>query len=368
MEDVNSKFAKLVVDYCVELKKFDEVLVRVGIGAYEFTKYLWKAIVERSAYPRLEVRDDELNEIFFRYSPKELLEYYSKINEYIMENIDAIITVLGPKHSKPLVGIDPQRISLYSRTNRKITEIFLRRESEGKLRWVVTAYPVPSLAQEACMSLIDYREFVFKALKLYTDDPIKAWIKQAEFQERIANMLNKVDELRFVGKDTDLLLKVSGRIWINDDGKNNMPGGEVFSAPHEDSVEGVITFTYPAIWSGVEVEGIRLKFRRGEVIEAKAVKGEEFLNKILATDEGSKRVGEVAFGLNYDIQRFTKSILFDEKIGGTIHIALGSAYPKTGGKNKSSIHWDMIRDMRDGKVLADGDVIYENGKFIREVI
>jgi len=366
--EVNRKFANLLVNYCVGIKKFDEVLIRVGIEAYDFVKYLWRAVIEKCAYPRLEVRDDELTEIFFRYSPKELLEYYSRINEYLMENIDVIITVLGPRHSKPLVGIDPQRIALHSRTNRKLTEIFLRRESEGKLRWVVTAYPVPSLAQEAGMSLIDYREFVFKALKLHTRDPIKEWMRQAEFQDRVANLLSKVDELRFIGNDTDLLLKVGGRTWVNDDGKNNMPGGEVFSAPHEDSVEGVITFTYPAIWSGVEVEGVRLRFSRGVVTEAKAVRGEEFLKKILSTDEGAKRVGEVAFGLNYDITKFTKSILFDEKIGGTIHIALGSAYPKTGGKNKSSIHWDMIRDMRDGKVLADGDVIYENGRFVREVI
>ncbi|MEM1844866.1 MAG: aminopeptidase, partial [Ignisphaera sp.] len=167
-----------------------------------------------------------------------------------------------------------------------------------------------------------------------------------------------------VSEDTDLVVKVGGRTWINDDGKNNMPGGEVFTAPHEDSAEGYITFTYPAIYGGVEVEGIRLRFRNGNVIDAYAMKGDEFLKKILEVDEGVKKIGELAFGLNYNINRFTKQILFDEKIGGTIHIALGSAYLRTGGRNVSAVHWDMIKDMRDGLVYADGDLVYKNGKFV----
>ncbi|MEM4498913.1 MAG: aminopeptidase, partial [Sulfolobales archaeon] len=175
-------------------------------------------------------------------------------------------------------------------------------------------------------------------------------------------------ELRFLGDGVDLTLRVDGRKWINDDGRKNMPGGEVYTAPIEDSAEGFIVFTYPAIWRGVEVEGVKLVFKHGVVVDATAVKGEQFLKKILSVDEGSRRIGEIAFGLNYGIDAFTKQILLDEKMGGTIHLALGSAYPTTGGTNKSAIHWDLIKDMRHGKVFADGDLIYSEGKFLSDVI
>lgn len=204
-------------------------------------------------------------------------------------------------------------------------------------------------------------------MKLYEDDPVAAWVNQANTQQRIVDALSKVSELRIVGHDTDIVLRVDGRVWINDDRKNNMPG-EVFTGPHEDSVEGVIRFDFPAIWRGIEVRNARLVFRRGEVVEAEAELGNEFLKKMLETDEGARRVGEVAFGLNYDITRYTKEILFDEKIGGTIHMALGASYIKTGGTNKSSIHWDLIKDMKKGKVFADGELIYENGRFLMEVL
>ncbi|MEM4519179.1 MAG: aminopeptidase, partial [Sulfolobales archaeon] len=175
-------------------------------------------------------------------------------------------------------------------------------------------------------------------------------------------------ELRFLGNDVDLIMRVDGRKWINDDGKKNMPGGEVYTAPIEDSVEGYILFSYPAIWRGVEVEGVKLVFKRGVVVESSATRGEQFLKKIINVDEGSKRVGEIAFGLNYGISNFTKQILLDEKMGGTIHLALGSAYSTTGGINKSAIHWDLIKDMRSSKVFADGDLIYLDGRFLSDVI
>jgi len=363
-----TKFAKLILDYCVEVKKLDEVLITSSYEAYPLIRELWKGIVERGAYPRLVINDEVLTEIFYRYAKDELLKYLSKIDVFIVENIDVRIGILSATHTKPLININPEKLRVRAQATRKLTEIFMKRDSEGSLRWVVTVYPTKSLAQEAGMSPLEYEEFVYRALKLHTKDPIESWRKQASWQEKIINFLKKVSELRYVADDTDLTLKVDGRVWINDDGKKNMPGGEVFSAPHEDSVEGYITFTYPAIWRGVEVEGVKLVFKRGMVVEAHAIKGEDFLKKMLEVDDGAKRLGEVAFGLNYDITRFTKEILFDEKIGGTVHMALGAAYPSTGGKNVSSIHWDMIKDMKKGKVYADGDLVYENGKFIEEVI
>jgi aminopeptidase len=361
------KYARLLVEYCTEVRKLDEVLISASIEAMPLVRELWREIVSRGAYPRLVIADDVLTEIFYRYAPRELLEYLSPIDKFIAEKINVRISILSPTHTKPLISVDPEKISVRSKATKELTEIFMRRDASGDLRWVVAPYPTNALAQEANMTPLEFEEFVYKALKLYEHDPVQAWINQAKMQERVIRLLSKVDELHIVTENTDLLVKVGGRAWINDDGKNNMPGGEVFTAPHEDSVEGYIVFEYPAVYRGYEVEGVKLVFRRGEVVEASAIKGEEFLKKMLATDEGARRVGEFAFGLNYDITRFTKEILFDEKIGGTIHMALGAAYPRTGGRNSSAIHWDMVKDMRRGKIYADKDLIYENGRFIKDI-
>lgn len=361
-------FAKLLVDYCTGVKSGDEVLIRGSFEAFPLVKEVYKAVVERGAYPRFQVEDEELLELFYRYAPRELLEYLSPVDRFIMENVNVSISIISSTHTKPLISVDPEKFRIRSAALRPLTEIFMRRDGEGSLRWTVTLYPTRALAQEAGMSILEYEDFVFKALKLHTPDPIKAWISQAEEQAKIVNVLSKISEIRIIDVDTDLIVRVDGRIWVNDDGKKNMPGGEVFTGPHEDATEGYVTFTYPAVWRGFEVEGVRLVFKKGSVVEAKAVKGEEVLRKVLEVDEGARRLGEFAFGLNYDIKRHTKQILFDEKIGGTIHMALGASYPSTGGKNKSAIHWDMVKDMSKAKVYGDGDLIYENGRFIREVL
>ncbi len=361
-------FAKLLVDYCTGVKRGDEVLVRGSVEALPLVKEIYRAIVELGAYPRFQLEDEELIEIFYRYAPRDLLEYLSPIDRFIAENVNVSINIISSTHTKPLVGVDPEKFKIRSGALRPLTEIFMRRDSEGSLRWTVTLYPTRSLAQEAGMSILEYEEFVFKALKLHTPNPINVWIKQAEGQAKIAENLSKISELRIVSEDTDLLVRVDGRTWINDDGKKNMPGGEVFTGPHEDATEGYIVFTYPAIWRGYEVEGVKLVFKRGSVIEAFAIKGEDVLKKVLEVDDGARRLGEFAFGLNYDIRRYTKQILFDEKIGGSIHIALGASYPSTGGRNVSAIHWDMVKDMSKAKVYGDGDLIYENGRFIWEIL
>ncbi|MCX8196329.1 MAG: aminopeptidase [Acidilobaceae archaeon] len=362
------KHAELLVRYCGEVRKGDEVQIRASLEAMPLVKEIYRSVVNLGAYPRLVVEDEELTEIFYRHAPRELLEYLSPIDKFLAENVTVSFAIISSTHVKPLVSIDPERVKVRSNALRPLTEIFMRRDGEGSLRWTVTLYPTRALAQEAGMSIIEYQEFVARALKLHLEDPVAAWQEQAKSQERIASFLSRVSELRVKDEDTDLLLRVDGRIWINDEGKRNMPGGEVFTGPHEDATEGHVTFTYPAVWRGYEVEGVRLRFSRGAVVEASAAKGEEFLKRMLEVDEGARRLGEAAFGLNYDIQRHTKQILFDEKIGGTMHLALGAAYPKTGGRNVSAIHWDMIKDMRRAKVFADGELVYENGKFLLEVL
>ncbi|MEM0340867.1 MAG: aminopeptidase [Acidilobaceae archaeon] len=362
------KFARLIVDYSTGISKGDEVVIRFGIEALPFVRTLVKIIVERGGYPRLELFDEESQEIFYKYAPRETLEYLSPIDKTIYEKMNALINVLSYSHAKYLIGVDPERIKIRNAATRELSEIFMKRDGEGSLKWTVTIYPTRALAQEAGMSILDYEDFVYRALKLYREDPISAWRDIGAKQERLAEKLSKMSELRILDSDTDLTLSVAGRTWINDDGKKNMPGGELFTGPIEESVEGRIAFTYPSIWRGYEVEGIRLVFRKGEVVEASATKGENLLKKILEVDEGARRVGEFAFGLNYDINKFTKQILLDEKIGGTIHLALGSGYITTGSKNKSAIHWDMIKDMSKAKVYGDKELIYENGKFLWEVL
>ncbi len=359
-----SKLAKLLVEYSVSIKDGDEVLIRAGIEALPLLRELVKEVVSRGAYPHIMLNDGVLQEAFYRYAKENVLKHLSPIEKFIMEKIDASISIISSNHTKPLISIKPEKIRMKRAATRELNEIFMKRQAKGELRWVVSIYPTYALAQEAGMGPIEYEEFAYKACMVDREDPINEWKKQAEKQEKIIKLLSRIDELRVVAGETDLTLKVGGRTWINDDGKHNMPGGEVFSAPVEDSVEGVVKFDYPAVWGGIEVEGAKMIFKRGEVVEVHAEKGEDKLKEILKTDDGAKRLGEVAFGLNYSINRATKQILFDEKIGGTMHLALGAAYPETGGKNKSAIHWDFILDLKRGKVYGDGDLIYENGRFL----
>jgi len=364
-----SKLARLIVDYSVSIKNGDEAVINAGVEAIPLVRELVKYIVERGGYPlMINLSDESITETFYKYAPNDVLKHISIVEKTLLEKVDVSISILSPSHTKPLNTIDPEKIKVRSLARRDLTKIFMERSARKELRWVVAPYPTKALAQEAGMSYIDYVDFVFHATYCDVEDPVRMWSEVAAKQQKIADFLNKVSELRYVGEGVDLYLRVDGRVWINDDGKYNMPGGEVFSAPLEDSVDGYIHFDYPAIWRGVEVSDVKLVFRKGVVVEATAGKGVEFLNKMLETDDGARRVGEIAFGLNENIDRFTREILFDEKIGGTIHIALGASYPETGGKNVSAIHWDMIKDMRKCKVYADGDLVYENGEFIINIL
>lgn len=362
------RLADLLVEYSLGVEAGWEVSFNATTEALPLAAETMRAVSSRGAHLTVFLRDEVLAETYYRYATDELLRSVSKVDRFLMENLDAMISVVSSTHTKYLASIDPEKLKVSSAARRGLTETFMRRSAGGSLKWVVTAYPTKALAQEAGMSYLDYAEFVFRALKVDKPDPVSEWRRQAEWQEKIAGLLSKASELRFEGDGLDLTARVEGRRWINDDGRHNMPGGEVFTAPIEDSVEGVIEFTYPAVWRGREVEGVRLVFEKGVVVEAKAVRGEEFLRKMLETDEGARRVGELAFGLNYGVDRFTKSILFDEKIGGTIHLALGAAYPECGGQNKSAIHWDMVRDMKKSRVYADGDLIYEDGRFLEDIV
>ncbi len=358
------KWARLLVDYSIGVKKGDVVLIRGSVEAQPLVKACFEEVLKRGAHPIVRLSFEGQSYTYYKLASEEQLTFISEIDRVTARTINGLISIIAESNTKELTNVDHKKVALARKAYREIRDILDERELKGEFRWVLTAYPSSGLAQDAEMSTEEFEEFVYEACGLNAEDPVEYWKNVAERQERIVEFLNGVKQLRFVGTDTDITLSVEGRKWINCKGDRNMPDGEVFTSPVEDSVNGYIYFDFPAVYSGVEVVGVRLVFEEGKIVKATADKGEDFLNKMLDTDEGARYLGEVAFGLNEGIKRFTKDILFDEKIGGTIHMAAGASYPETGGKNKSGLHWDFIKNMKEGEVYADGKLIYKNGQFL----
>lgn len=358
------KLAKLCVHYSVEIKPKEQVLIRGSELAFPLINEIYKECLLSDAYPLI-MPNLDVTYTFYKYAKEHQLKFVSPLYKFLYENIDVSINVWCQPNPKKLSSIDPSKIRMSAASRRELAEIFNKRAAEGKLKWVLLPYPINAQAQEAAMSLEEYEDFVYSSCLVDKEDPIAEWRKISQQQKKICEFLNQVSEIRIVGEDTDLTFNVQGRKWINSDGKRNMPSGEVFTAPLENSANGTIRFTYPGIYSGKEVEDITLTFKDGTVVKASAAKGEDLLQQILKID-GANRIGEAAIGTNYGIIKFTKNMLFDEKMGGTIHIALGNSYPESGGLNKSAIHWDILKDMKTGEIYADGKLFYKNGKFLEE--
>ena len=291
---------------------------------------------------------------------------FRRPQKLIMETYDVRISIGGEENTKELNGVNPAKLVMYQQARREIMKTYLERAARGELRWTYALYPTNAYAQDAEMGLAEYEDFVYtrpvweiSMIRSATGSAFRPGSRRLSTGLRVKN--------RFISPlpETDLRLSVEGRTFINCNGHENMPDGEVFTGPVEDSLEGQVYFSYPTIYNGREVTGVRLWFEEGRVVKATADKNEDFLIKTLDTDEGARRVGEFAFGTNQGITRFTRQILFDEKINGSFHLALGASYPETGGKNESAIHWDMICDMRQGgQVTVDGQLLYQNGKFV----
>jgi aminopeptidase len=303
-------------------------------------------------------------EILLRNGSGEQIEFSNPFAIEMMKKADALLTIWAEVNTKSLTTIDPIKLKLMSKGRKQMNEIFHERMEKGEMRWCGTQYPTYASAMDANMSLSEYEEFVFNSGYLDSLDPAKEWLRIHDEQQRLVDYLNTKKKIEIKSKDTQLTFNAGGRKWENCDGTVNFPDGEVFTSPIEDSMSGHVRFSYPAIYMNREVEDVELTFENGRVVSAKAKKDEAFLNEILKTDEGAKSVGEFAIGTNYNIKQFTKNTLFDEKIGGTIHIAVGASVGETGGKNKSSIHWDMICDMSEGEIFADGELFYKDGKWI----
>jgi len=306
-----------------------------------------------------------LKEILLKGGSEEQIKYVPESVKKAFETVDVLLSFFGGTNTRMLSNVNPEKLKLSAQGSSEITRIFFERVAKKELRWCGTMFPNQANAQEASMSVSEYEDFVYGAGYIDSKDPIAEWKKIEKKQEGICNILNGKKHLRIVSKDTDLKMSIEGRKWINCCGRVNFPDGEVFTGPVEDSVEGHIRFSFPGIYGGREIEDIQLTFDRGKVIKATAAKGQELLEQLLETDKGARYVGEIAAGTNYNIKKFTRHMLFDEKIGGTVHLAIGRSIPESLGKNQSAIHWDMLCDMKKGgKIYADGELVYKDGKFL----
>jgi len=358
------KLAEVLVHYCLDMQKNDLFRINGAAVAEPLIAAVYREALRARAHPFVRVASPTVAEIFFKTARKHQLTHVSEIEEFAVEKVDKVLSIRGNDNTKFMANVDPEKQMYANKAQKGLFARFMDRAAAGELMWSLTQFPCNSAAQDAEMSLEEYEDFVLRACLVHKADPVAAWRGIHRKQAKLVNHMNRRKTLRIVSEGTDLTMKIGGRKWINSDGKKNMPSGEIFTSPIEDSVEGTISFSFPACYRGREVHGVKLTFKKGKVVKASAGKGKEFLDASLDADEGARFVGEMAVGTNYAIQKFTKNTLFDEKIGGTIHLALGASYPDTGGRNKSSIHWDMVNDMRDGGTMyADGKVIYKDGQF-----
>lgn len=357
--------AQVLVRYSLRVRPGDLVQISAPAVAQPLIVAAYRQVLRAGGHPLLRVTVEGTEEVFYREASEEQLRFVADLHEQEVERIDASLGVWAETNTRALTQVPPQRRRVRADATRALSQRFLERAAQGSLRWVGTLYPTQATAQEAEMSLEEYEEFVYGAGFLDRPDPVAEWERIRQRQQRIADFLSTKDTLRVVAEDTDLVVGVAGRRWINAAGEHNFPDGEVFTGPEEDRTAGHVRFTFPALYAGREVAGVRLVFEGGRVVHAEADKGAEFLREMLDTDPGARVLGEFAFGLNPHIQRFTRNTLFDEKIGGTVHMALGSSYPETGGRNESGIHWDLICDLRQGgEVYADGELIAKDGRFL----
>ena len=357
------KMARTIARYSVSLKPGERFLILTSVPGLALAAEVYREALALGALPVVRTLHPELDELLYRYGNDDQVKFVPEYEKQELENLNARLVIRGEENVMTLAGVEPARLTLGRQARRPLSERMMARKAAGELKNCLTQYPTNAGAQEAGMSLADYEEFVFRAVFADRDDPIAAWRELSRAQQKHVDFLNEVKTLKVEGPGTDLSLSVDGRKWVNSDGKANFPSGEVFTGPVEDSVEGRVLFDVPTHFSGQPVENIGLEFKAGKVVSSSAARGEEMLRSGLDTDAGSRFLGEFAFGLNYGITRATKNILFDEKIGGTIHMAVGAGYPETGSQNRSAIHWDMIKDMKQGRVYADGELVYENGKF-----
>lgn len=357
-----TKFAKVLIGYSLEIKPREKLRISSSPLARELTLAVFEEAIKAGAHVFVEQPLDELNEIFYKFASDEQLDFVQPVRKFIIETYDADLVIDASSNRRLLSAVDPQRIARNQKARSELVKTYLARSARHELKWCVTVFPNNANAQDADMSLRDYTEFVMAACMLNEADPVSFWQEEGNRQKKLVEWLKGREKVVLKGANIDMNLSIKDRIFEPCDGKYNFPDGEIFTGPVEESANGWVHFRYPAIFMGQEVTDIELWFENGKVIKEKASKNQELLTATLNTDAGARFLGEWGIGTNYGITKFTKDMLFDEKIGGTIHFALGASYPETGGKNDSAIHWDMLCDMAESEVTVDGELFYEDGK------
>ena len=364
-DDRVERVADVLVAYSTRVEEGDLVTIRGSYVAEPLILALYERCLRAGAHPMIRAAIPQAEAYFYRLAADRQLEFIWETERWLTNNVDVSFSIIADTNTRQLSKIDPRRQVVASQARRPLTEHFLERAAAGEVRWNVTLFPTEAHAMEAEMSLSEYEDFYYAACLVDRDDPVGEWKAIAERHERMIQWLDGRNEVHIEGEGTDLVVEVGGRTFVPADGHYNFPDGEIFTGPIEDRTRGVVSFTYPAIFGGQVVEGIRLRFDAGRIVEASARRNEEFLIKTLDADAGARVLGEIGIGTNFGVSAFTGEILLDEKIGGTVHLAVGASYPETGGVNQSSVHWDMVCDLRKGgRVTADGEVFLEDGEIV----
>ncbi|MFZ4543341.1 MAG: aminopeptidase [Saprospiraceae bacterium] len=365
MNPIYQKYADLLVNYCMEIKPDDKLYISTTTLAEPLVREVYRLSLRAGATVEVDLDFREKSKIFYEEAHLDSqLNHVPMQYAKAMAEFDAYLFIKAPFNTRESKPGDLQKVEKQKAVLSPFSKKYFERAATRSLKRNFCLFPTLASAQEAAMSMEDYEHFVFNACKLFEPDPIAAWLNVRKEQQGIVDVLNAAQQVRYIGPKTDISFRTDGRKWINSDGQTNMPSGEVYTSPVEDSVNGVVHFDYPCLYQGNEVQDVTLYVKDGYIEKWEAASGKDYLDYIFSL-EGTRRFGEAAIGTNYGIDRMTKNILFDEKIGGTIHMAIGQSYPQCGGKNESVVHWDMISDMtKGGQIIANDQLIYENGKFL----
>ncbi len=362
------KLAQVLVHYSTAVQPGEKVLIQAGPVAEPLIKALYTEVLKAGGSPLVLAALPGLREILYKCGSDEQIQFVPEPMKLVMRTYDVMINIMSSVNTKSMTNIPPEKIALANQAQRELFGEMMGRTARGEFKWTIALFPTHAAAQDAEMSLTEYEDFVYAACLPNLDDPVSHWKGVEVQQQKVVDSLDQADTLRVEGPDVDLRMSIRGRTFVNCCGQRNMPDGEVFTGPVEDSVEGHVRFSFPTTYQGRRLEGVRLRFEQGKVVKASADKGEDFLLNTIDIDEGARFVGEFAIGTNAGITKATGNTLFDEKIGGSFHMALGRGMPETGSVNQSAIHWDMICDLtQGGKIWADDKLIYENGSFIPEL-
>lgn len=363
-----TRWAKTLVGYCLEVRPGQTVFINATPAAEPLVAEVYREVLRAGGHPIPHISLPSLTEVFLREGNDQQLTWIDPAERLRAEQVDCMLNIMSETNTRQLSGVDPSRQAVWRKAARELFEIRSQRSAAGEEKWCLTLYPTNAYAQDADMSLADFTELVYGACFLNSEDPAERWRALGREQQFYVDWLKEKKDVHLIATDTDLRLSIAGRTFRNSDGKRNFPSGEFFTGPVEDSVNGYVFFSIPSVVSGHAVQDIHLTFENGKVVEARAATGQEYLDQMLEMDPGARYLGEFAFGNNFGIQRGIRNILFDEKIGGTVHMALGNSYPETGGLNKSALHWDMICDLRPhaggGEVYVDGQLFMKDGQFV----